>query len=153
MGPTLASATMSWSIWLPFWINIGLLTCAIPTIMLLPATHKSTFTGFDPASPGCSIDSNIEEAGPLLSDNGSGPSRYADAFEKPRGIVETMHTIRKLGGLIRGRRNFQVLLCSFFLTALASSDTKLLVQYISKRYEWSFAQVSRILFLQLYLMR
>ena len=27
------------------------------------------------------------------------------------------------------------------LTALASSDTKLLIQYIPKRYEWTFAEV------------
>jgi hypothetical protein len=32
-----------------------------------------------------------------------------------------------------------------FLTALASSDTKLLVQYISKRYEWTFAQAGYML--------
>jgi len=85
---------------------------------------------------------DVEEAGPLLAGSEDHTSHYANAFEKPRGFVQQcIEAAKKLISLIRGRRNFQVLLCSFFLTALASSDTKLLVQYISKRYEWTFAQV------------
>ncbi|KAH6620041.1 major facilitator superfamily domain-containing protein [Boeremia exigua] len=143
LGPTLASTTMSWNIWLPFWINIGLLTCAIPTIMLLPQTAKPTVVD---SSAALSEPSDIEEAGPLLADDEGRASHYANAFEKPHGFVqECIHAARKLLDLIKGRRNFQVLLCSFFLTALASSDTKLLVQYISKRYEWTFAQAGFML--------
>lgn len=134
---------MSWSIWLPFWINIGLLACAIPTVAILPDTHKSTVVSTETASLPCPVNGDIEEAGPLLAAGSEhGSRRYASAFEKPQGFVqETVYATRKLMGLFQGRRNLQVLLCSFFLTALASSDTKLLVQYISKRYEWTFAQV------------
>ncbi len=39
---------------------------------------------------------------------------------------------------------YPVLIC-FFLTSLASSDTKLLLQYISKRYGWAFASVGYLL--------
>lgn len=142
MGPTIASATMSWSIWLPFCINIGLLVCAIPTIMLLPDVTKSPLINTSPSQPKYRDTDDLEEAGPLLEERGGSPNRYANAFERPHGFVqEVIHAARKLISLIKGRRNFQVLLCSFFLTALASSDTKLLVQYISKRYEWTFAQV------------
>lgn len=143
MGPTLASITMNWSIWLPFWINIGLLACAIPTIAMLPDTHESAIVGPKIASPSRSAEGDVEEAGPLLAaDSEHGLGRYANAFEEPQDLVqETLHAARKLVGLAQGRLNFQVLLLSFFLTALASSDTKLLVQYISKRYEWTFAQV------------
>lgn len=142
MGPTLASATMSWNIWLPFCISVGLLTCAIPTIMFVPEMHKSALVGPEAGIYQRSLDVDVEEAGPLLGDSESSLSRYANAFEKPRGFVqETLQVVRKLASLIRGRSNFQILLYSFFLTALASSDTKLLVQYISKRYEWTFAQV------------
>ncbi|GKT47568.1 MFS efflux pump atnC [Colletotrichum spaethianum] len=38
-----------------------------------------------------------------------------------------------------------LLLISFVLTSLASSDTKLLVQYISKRYGWTFASTGYLL--------
>jgi hypothetical protein len=88
-------------------------------------------------------DDDVEENGPLLPQDEGNPSHHVNAFEKPRGFFqEIVHALLSLVALIRGRRNFQVLLCSFFLTALASSDTKLLVQYISKRYEWTFAEVS-----------
>ncbi|KAF1933838.1 uncharacterized protein M421DRAFT_414893 [Didymella exigua CBS 183.55] len=146
IGPTLASTAMSWNIWLPFCVNVGLLACAIPTIMLLPKMHKPTLVSSEAAIFERSLNDNIEEAGPLLGDSESSLSRYANAFEKPRGFVqETLQAVRKLVSLIRGRRNFQTLLYSFFLTALASSDTKLLVQYISKRYDWTFAQAGFML--------
>jgi hypothetical protein len=88
-------------------------------------------------------DAATEEARSLLAGRDSSTSRYANAFETKAGTFQTIpNAVRKLVRLVIGRRNFQVLLISFFLTALASSDTKLLVQYISKRYSWSFAQVS-----------
>lgn len=147
MGPTVASITMSWNIWLPFYISLGLLACAIPAIALLPDTHKSTVIETDAAHLQHSPGADVEEAGPLLgTESEHGRGHYVSAFEKPEGFAqETVFAARKLMSLVRGRRNFQVLLCSFFLTALASSDTKLLVQYISKRYEWTFAEVSDVL--------
>jgi hypothetical protein len=56
-----------------------------------------------------------------------------------------IHTVRALTRLVIGRRNFQLMLASVLLTALASSDTRLLVQYISKRYEWKFAEAGYLL--------
>lgn len=41
--------------------------------------------------------------------------------------------------------NFSLLLLSFALTSLASSDTKLLPQYISARYNWSFVSAGYLL--------
>ncbi|CAI6335711.1 unnamed protein product [Periconia digitata] len=151
IGPTLASFTMSYNLWCPFWINIALVLCAIPTIATLA----------DPKFPGTLTSATAQnrqntivhddEVGPLLeSDHSISPimtNRYANAFETtPSNLARvSIHTIEKLVRLVIGRRNFQVLLCSFFLTALASSDTKLLVQYISKRYEWTFAQAGYML--------
>jgi hypothetical protein len=114
--------------------------------MLLPDTHKSTIASTETASLLRSAEGDAEDAGSILADDDEHSfGHYASAFEKPQGFVqETVHAARRLVGLIRGRHNFQILLCSFFLTALASSDTKLLVQYISKRYEWTFAQVGVI---------
>lgn len=143
MGPTLAAATMSWNLWLPFWINIGLLTCAVPIISLLPNSLKTRLIRSSSSVFEGNRDDDVEENGPLLPQDEGNPSHHVNAFEKPRGFFqEIVHALLSLVALIRGRRNFQVLLCSFFLTALASSDTKLLVQYISKRYEWTFAEVS-----------
>lgn len=135
IGPSLAASTMSLSLWLPFYLNILLLLIAIPAIRMLSDTGRSPMHSIsDP--------DDIDEADPLLTERPSSP-KYANAFETPTGAFQSiLHAVRKLLRLVTGRRNFQLLLCSFFLTALASSDTKLLVQYISKRYEWTFAQVS-----------
>jgi hypothetical protein len=143
MGPTLASFTMSNNLWLPFWINIVLLMCAVPAIGMLPGIQETPATIMS-ADDGDHI---AEEAGPLLRDSDFSPDRHANAFEAQPSIPQSIvHAIRKMVHLVTGRRNFQVLLCSFFLTALASSDTKLLVQYISKRYEWTFAEVGNPMF-------
>lgn len=145
LGPTVAAFIMSRSLWLPFWINIVLLLSAIPIIRLLPDTRRASMITTS------SVDINSgagDEVGALLEERASSPERYPDAFKTLPGLYEnTKVAARKLIDLVSGRRNFQVLLCSFFLTALASSDTKLLVQYISKRYEWTFAEVSLRLFI------
>lgn len=131
---------MSKNLWLPFWINIALLLCAIPTISTLPTT--STLPSISPEGV---LQQSEEEAETLLESRDTSSNRYANAFETDPTILQNiMHALRKMRRLVIGRRSFQILLCSFFLTALASSDTKLLVQYISKRYEWTFAQVSDI---------
>lgn len=137
VGPSIASFTMSQTLWLPFWINITLLLFAVPTIKLLPSAKP-------PSSSISRIEVNgTEEEGPLLGEQPTGPDRYYNAFETKAGLLESIsHAAWRLVHLVTDRRNFQVLLVSFFLTALASSDTRLLVQYISKRYEWTFAQVS-----------
>jgi MFS family permease len=137
LGPTLASFTMSKSVWLPFWINIVLLTFAVPVIAMLPRTTTKSTSRIEHNNL-----EDVDEIGPLLGEDPVDQHIYSNAFERRHGVLQNiMHTVYKLISLIKGRRNFQVLLCSFFLTALASSDTKLLVQYISKRYEWTFAEV------------
>ncbi|KAH6878266.1 major facilitator superfamily domain-containing protein [Alternaria rosae] len=143
MGPTLAAFIMSKNLWLPFWLNIGLLLCAIPTISLLPNTTSSPHKITSSESPS---DNETEESGPLLDNTDSIPTHYTTAFNPSPGIYRTItQTIFQLLHLVLGRRNFQILLTTLFFTALASSDTKLLVQYISKRYNWTFAQAGYLL--------
>lgn len=144
LGPTLASFTMSTNLWLPFWINIVLLACAIPTITHLPGLASNQIKTIASAAHGV-VDT--EESGPLLENQHDDPSHhYSPAFEPQPSFPQSIaQAIRKLLQLMTNRPNFQILLLSFFLTALASSDTKLLVQYISKRYEWTFAQAGYML--------
>lgn len=127
---------------MPFCINISLLLCAMLTVGLLPPVSKSpavyTLLDGDPRETN-------EEAGPLLSGRNASSDRPINEFEAHPSIFQSIvHAMRRIRRLITGRRKFQVLLCSSFLTALASSDTKILVQYISKRYGWTFAQVGAL---------
>jgi hypothetical protein len=134
---------MSTNLWLPFWINIVLLACAIPTIIFLPGLVKDHVkiipsTEYEGA--------RTEESGPLLESQHANPNHYSTAFDSHSTFAESVgQAVRKVLRLMTNRPNVQILLISFFLTALASSDTKLLVQYISKRYEWTFAQAGYML--------
>ena len=140
LGPALASATMSILLWLPFFIGIGLLVLAIPIIALLLPPPISM------ARRSISTDDEDEaeaDAGqPLLA-----------SFPRPKDIDPNPTILRAVGNSFRNLRatisshplNFSLLLASFVLTSLASSDTKLLVQYISKRYGWKFASAGYLL--------
>jgi hypothetical protein len=139
LGPTLASFTMSRNLWLPFWLNIALLACAVPIIGLLPSLAVKTIATGE-------IICEAEEVGPLLESRSASPPQYTIAFEtQPSVFKSILSAVRKMRVVITSRANFQILLFSMFLTSLASSDTRLLVQYISKRYEWTFAQAGYML--------
>ncbi|KAK7422561.1 hypothetical protein QQX98_001584 [Neonectria punicea] len=132
LGPALASATMTILLWLPFWLGIMLLLVAIPTIFMLPSSTQSLAGSPLP-------DEEQREpllSSPLLKAQDSQPSLLHSTVQRFR----TLHTI-----VTSHPRNFSLLLLSFFLTSLASSDTKLLVQYISKRYSWTFASAGYLL--------
>lgn len=126
LGPALASATMSVLLWLPFYIGIILLLASIFAISALPS-HKGSS-----ASQGASE--------PLLS------SPLLKAQDHPPLMSSIYNGFATMKATLTSHpRNFTLLLTSFFLTSLASSDTKLLVQYISKRYHWTFASAGYLL--------
>ncbi|OLN87449.1 hypothetical protein CCHL11_09121 [Colletotrichum chlorophyti] len=134
LGPALASATMSLLLWLPFCIGICLLLLAIPTISLL---EESSVTSAQ-ASRSYNTD---DQARPLLS---SPVLKAQDANTSLlKSIFERFGVLRST--IASHPRNMTLLLMSYVLTSLASSDTKLLVQYISKRYQWTFASTGYLL--------
>lgn len=128
LGPALASGSMTVLLWLPFYIGIGLLAIAIPVISMLP-------------DHGASSSRRDEQAEPLLSS----PLLKAQDSEHSalQSVVNRFRTLKTV--LASHPRNFSLLLVCFLLASLASSDTKLLVQYISKRYHWTFASAGYLL--------
>ncbi|KAJ4409723.1 hypothetical protein N0V82_009412 [Gnomoniopsis sp. IMI 355080] len=129
LGPALASLSMTVMLWLPFWIGISLLLAAVPVIRMLP-DHTSSSRDRD------------EQAQPLLSS----PLLKAQDANDPSLLHSVMERFRDLKQVLkRHSRNFTLMLVCFFLTSLASSDTKLLVQYISKRYHWTFASAGYLI--------
>lgn len=133
VGPGLAGATMTLNLLLPFWIGICLLLLAIPTISLLAdPTH---------VAPGSEEEEEREQLRPLISSPTLKAQSANTSILKP--VVER---IRTLHSIVRSHpRNLSLLLFSFFLTSLASSDTKLLAQYISVRYNWDFSSAGYLL--------
>ncbi|ORY67034.1 major facilitator superfamily transporter [Pseudomassariella vexata] len=132
-GPALASASMTVLLWLPFWLGITLLLLAIPTILLLPSD-----SGVLNSSPSTSGD---EDSHPLIS------SSILTAQSSDQTILRSISKrIEALRSILSSQpRNLNLLLIFFLLTSLASSDTKLLAQYISKRYHWPFASAGYLL--------
>lgn len=128
LGPALASASMTLLLWLPFWIGITLLVIAVPVISMLPDHNTSKDQRDEQSQPLLSS--------PLLKAQDSGPTIL-------QSVIDRFHALRAV--LASHPRNFSLLLACFLLASLASSDTKLLVQYISKRYQWTFAAAGYLL--------
>ncbi|KAI3401099.1 hypothetical protein diail_244 [Diaporthe ilicicola] len=128
LGPALASASMTLLLWLPFWIGITLLIIAIPIISMLPDHNTTSDRRDEQSQPLLSS--------PLLKAQDPGPTIL-------QSVVDRFHVLRAV--LASHPRNFSLLLACFLLASLASSDTKLLVQYISKRYQWTFASAGYLL--------
>ena len=120
LSPAIASAAMTIKLSLPFWLGTVFLLLAFPTVLLLPVE-------------GDVPDDTSEARRPLISS----PTLKAQASRTSlvTSVVDRAHALVSAVG------NFQLalLLLSMFLTSLASADTKLLAQYISKRYHWTFA--------------
>lgn len=131
LGPALASATMSTLLWLPLWLGIVVLFLAAPVISAL--APSTTYRKPTPE------DGEDADDAPLLSSAGHGP-HHADLKSATASRFRTM-----LALLTNPSRNFVLLLTCFFLASLASSDTKLLTLYISKRYSWKFSSVGYLL--------
>ncbi len=114
--------TMDVSLWLPLWLGVFLLLLAIPVVTRIK-------------QPSDDLDLVASEHATLL--NTPEPKSIKKSILAQISLIASILTAHS--------RNFGLLLTSFFLTSLASSDTKLLPQYISKRYEWRFASVGYLL--------
>ncbi|KFA63726.1 hypothetical protein S40285_09124 [Stachybotrys chlorohalonatus IBT 40285] len=134
-GPALASATMSVFLWLPFCLGVMLLLLATTAIASLPPTAG------DNRRPSSQHDEEHRQH--LLSS----PILKAQDATHDASILHSVaaHAQALLVIVTSHPRNFTLLLTSFVLTSLASSDTKLLAQYISVRYRWTFAATGYLL--------
>ncbi|KAI0599625.1 major facilitator superfamily domain-containing protein [Biscogniauxia sp. FL1348] len=127
-GPALASFLMTAKLLLPFWLGVVLLLLAVPIISMLPNPAAPTMWNEDDEQRQPLVSS------PTLKARNSSASLMTPILERIRVLISTIRS-----------RNLVFLLASFFLTSLASSDTKLLAQYISKRYHWTFASSGYLL--------
>ncbi|KIW05834.1 hypothetical protein, variant [Verruconis gallopava] len=134
ISPSLAALTMSRSLRLPFVLGLVLLIVAIPLITLLPKDSNNV---------GDDVDSEIE---PLL-DNGGNEEELPKGNQRShtRAIHDIRSKVETVWKQVSGRKNFQLLLGVFFVAALASSNSPLFPQYISKRYDWTFASAGYLL--------
>ncbi|KAK4180915.1 major facilitator superfamily domain-containing protein [Triangularia setosa] len=136
LGPALASLTMALRLWLPFLLGLGLLALSAPLVSLLPLTSP-------PHRPvEQSLAADEESSSPLLSSRANPPT------PKTLKSLLAARLTSILALLTPPRPNFILLLLVFFLASLASSDTKLLPLYISKRHHLLLSQIGYLLSLK-----
>ncbi|KAI1438057.1 hypothetical protein GGR50DRAFT_691533 [Xylaria sp. CBS 124048] len=126
LSPAIAAAAMTLKLSLPFWLGIAFTLSALPVILLLPTDDDT-------------LDDTSEARRPLISS----PTLKAQA-SRARVLDSIVGRIRSLASTV-GSARLTLLLASMLLTSLASADTKLLAQYISKRYHWTFASAGYLL--------
>jgi hypothetical protein len=142
LGPIIAATMMSLDLWIPFYLGLGLLIVSLPIIALLP--HSQTFVHDQVNSD---AGDGAEET-PLLNgtsghdQNGSANLSRTETTLKTTIKSTIVTQVRDTIGLITGRPGFQQLLAIVFVLALASSNTNVLILYLSKRYDRTFAEVS-----------
>ncbi|KAI1350059.1 major facilitator superfamily domain-containing protein [Xylaria sp. FL0043] len=126
LSPAVAAAAMTVKLSLPFWLGTVFLLLAVPTVLLLPVEE-------DPK------DETAEARRPLISS----PTLKAQTSRRSlvSSIADRVHSLVSAVGNVQ----LALLLLSMFLSSLASADTKLLAQYISKRYHWTFASAGYLL--------
>jgi hypothetical protein len=126
---------MSLNLWLPFYLGIGLLIGALPIIAFLPqpALHSTSANG--PTK-------DATEETPLVNESVSQDESADSQLAHPSIIKRILLELKDISYLVIGRPNFQQLLITVLILGIASSNTGVLVLYISKRYGRTFAEVS-----------
>ena len=132
MVPTLAGISMSCALWLPFVVGLSLLAIGALATTLLPTPERHDRD-------------HSPENESLLSGHADEDADGKQAFTKTDMLRSTKIKFRALWSQISGRRNFQLLLGVFFAASFASANSALLPQYISKRYNWTFAHSGYLL--------
>lgn len=123
---------MSYGLWLPFVIGLLLLAAGILATALLPANDGRA-------------DNHASENEPLLGEASDAERSSKHDLAASKMIDGARSKLQALWKQVSGRRNFQLLLGVFFAASFASSNSALLPQYISKRYNWTFAHSGYLL--------
>ena len=138
VGPVLASATMSVNLWLPFYLGLGLLGCALPLIALLPSSpshHDNDQHSVVDDNSHVTEETRLREG--ARQDDSPGVEPPTQSNTTSRILSEVKET---LCSILR-KTNMQEILVVVLLAGLAKSSMDILIVYLSKRYNKTFAQV------------
>ena len=134
LGPVLASATMSLTLWLPFYLGLGLSLSALPILLLLP---RQSTQPRDHSQPCEQPPNDTDEIAPLISDI-SDQDEIAATSKHRMGIVHRLVSEVKT---VCERPNFLKLIAIGMLLSIAGSGTAIYLLYLSKRYHRTFIEV------------
>ena len=141
LGPVIASSTMSIGLLVPIWICLGVYLASGVVVVFLPDTRKLV-----PVRP------VVAEVRPGSTEHDALLHQERENTESGEtGIASTgvLHAIRRtlvvesrdMWRLSMASRNVRWCLVVLLVSRLGPVSTDIMVQYISIRYHWTFAQV------------
>lgn len=137
------------NLWVPFFIGLALLLFALPATLVLPGRRSSQEARKKHVERSTQ---DVSETSRLLDDPSSMNEPHLGVCEDPDedpswpGLFNAIfaHVLGLCASVLQ-RPKFQILLEIFFLASLASSNSPILVLYVSKRYGWTFARAGYLL--------
>ena len=138
LGPVLASATMSVNLWLPFYLGLGLLGCALPLIALLPSSSS-----YHENDQHLVVDGNghATEESLLLGEDRQDHSPGVEPSTRRNSTSRIFFGVKENLCAIPQMTKLQQILVVVLFVGLAKSSMDILILYLSKRYNKTFAQV------------
>lgn len=131
VGQPLSALLMERSPWVPMWLGLGLWLLAVFVACILPETlhmrEKTLAPEFRHGSP---------DSLSLKDDDAQG------VF--PRTKLAARRFGRAASFLVEDKRIF-ILLCCFMIGMVTQESNNVLLQYVSKRYDWSLSQATLFL--------
>ena len=148
---------MTLSLWIPFGMGLSCIILVFPTTALSPDTRPIVARVHPPARPLSGPEANIGETAPFLQNEADldvslEPAPTEDD-ERPEKSPDTLLASIRIGKqrlraqlydmkqLVTSSKNYGLCLIVFLVTTLARSSLYILLQYTSKRYHQSFAEV------------
>ena len=166
LGPIIASTTMSVGFLFPLWLSVVLNSLAAAIVLFLPDTRTCR------ARSSSLQWKDNPETEPLIpqQDSPHGSSSESDAVRSSSGVnedeeipssnpgrgstclVDTANRristeVKALRLLLFSNNDIRLFLSILLITRLGPSSMDILIQYISVRYHWSYAQVRHLLML------
>lgn len=160
LAPAISASALSRSLWLPFGLGTGCLTLIIPCILVLPETRPwcrddtcqkpvTTRGEAEQSEDGASESSLLlseDMTASELEENSTQDGSAVEDFQlrhyacgQLRRAKQSFHDLKEL---TTANPSFSLCLAIFLVTTLSKQSINILLQYTSKRYGVSFAEVS-----------
>jgi MFS family permease len=136
ISPLIAATAMQINMWLPSWISLIALSVALMITSLLPGSNELEKQRAHSFHSILESDSALDPMSPSMY---AGWSYINSATRTARSFVRSLKTSLAVAS------HFRTLLLISFVTSFANSSTSILLRYISKRYNKTFAEVGSIL--------
>jgi hypothetical protein len=139
---------MTLNLWIPFWIGVVAFFIALGVVTVLPETRRQPERPHSGYSSLRNVEvDHLDEEEQLIrstrsSHSSSSNKNYTFQTVLHASVTRLKNEYRDFGHLVTSSRNVGLCLVVFLVTTLAKSNLNVLLQYVSKRYDWTIAQAA-----------